>query len=104
MRHSAPAQHAHRGEPQDVQIEPQRFALQVLDVELHFARNGEVVPAMRLSPARQSWHQLVHTVSSAERNQVVLVIESGTWTDEAHIAYQDAPKLRQFIQARRPNE
>jgi hypothetical protein len=41
----------------------------------------------------------MHAATRAQSDQIILIIEGRTWADKAHVAHQDAPELRQFIEA-----
>src|SRR5512138_1281637 len=40
----------------------------------------------------------------SQLDEIILIEQGRAWTDEAHVAFEDAQKLRQLIQTRAPKE
>ncbi len=73
--------------------------MQVGRIEADFVGDGEFVAAVDLRPTSEAWDELVYALAGAQGDQIVLVEEGGARADEAHIAFEYAPELRQFIEA-----
>src|SRR6516225_5413690 len=93
-------QHAPEGLPEDAQIEDEASALEVFGIETHFLGNRQFVAPVDLRPTGNARPQPLHAVLGAQRDQVVLVEKRWTRADETHVATQNAPKLRKFVEAR----
>ena len=65
-------------------------------IEFEFLLPGNGVAAMALRPARDSGTYFVATrlLLAVQRE---ILHEQRTWADEAHVAAEDVPKLRQFV-------
>lgn len=98
MRDADAAQDDEEGSPDDVEVEAQRLAGEVLGVHADFFGNAEVVAAVDLGPAGEAGGQFVDTVLGAQLDQVVLVEERGAWADDAHVAFEDAPELGELVE------
>ncbi len=81
------------------EIQEERVILQVVFVEFHLLGNSEFVAPIDLRPAGQAGSQHMNSPLSAEFDQVVLVEEGGTRTDNAHVALQNADQLGKFVNA-----
>ena len=93
MRHPIPSQHFHQRQPQNANVKPQRLPVQILHVQLDFVRNRQLITPIHLRPAGQARHQRMHTLLSAQFNQVVLIEQGRAWPHKAHVAYQNARQM-----------
>ncbi|EGE59233.1 hypothetical protein RHECNPAF_2330045 [Rhizobium etli CNPAF512] len=84
---------------QDAHIEADRAPVKIFDVEFHFLRNRQFVAAVDLSPPRQSRQEFVDAVGRPQFDQIILIVERWPRPDETHPAPQNAPELRQFVEA-----
>lgn len=88
----------HEGSAQDVKVEAERLAAQILLVELHLSRNRQVVAAVDLGPASESGEQDMNSAFGAQSDEILLIKESGTGPDEAHVSPENAEQLWQFVE------
>jgi len=89
MRHAIAPYHAPGGEPQDLQVKPERLAAKVLLVEFDLARFRDVIAAVDLCPARDAWAECIDPSGLAGSDQFVLVEQGRAGADQAHIALED---------------
>ena len=99
MRDTFTPDHFDKGQKDDPQIQQKGSLPQVPFVKLDLDRDRQFIPAVDLCPAGQAGREMVDPFFGPQGNQVILIKESRTRTDNAHIAGQDAPQLWQFIQA-----
>ncbi len=98
-----PAEERQRGAQQDLEIQARRAVLDVPDVELDAVGPWERRATVDLRPARQPRTEV-------EPTTLVLVVlldlvaQRGTWPDDAHVAAQDVPELRQLVDRRSPED
>ena len=99
MRHPIPPQHLDEGQPQNANVKLQGLALQIDHIQLDLFRNRQLVAAIDLRPTGQAWHQGVHALLYAQSNQVLLIEQHWARAHKAHVPRQNAPQLRQLVQA-----
>ena len=99
MRHAILRRNFKGGAPQDLQVKPERAPPQIFLVESHLLWNGKFIAAIDLRPTGQAWHQVAHAARGAQFNKVRLIKQRGARANETHIAFENAPKLRNFIKA-----
>ena len=87
------------GAAQDLQVKPQRAPLQIFRVKAHLLWNGQLIAAIDLRPTCQAWHQVAHAARGAQFNKVRLIKQRGARANETHVAFENAPQLRNFIKA-----
>ena len=74
--------------------------LKIFDVKFHFFRDGQFIAAIDLRPAREARNKFMDASCRSQRNEVILIEQRRAGADETHVAFQNAPELRQLIQAR----
>ena len=87
-------------QPNDFHVKPKGTLFQVLSIKFNLDRNRQIVAPIDLSPAGESGHQRIDARLRAQSNQVVLIKERRPWTYKAHIPFENAVELRQFIKTR----
>src|SRR4051812_34067014 len=85
-----------RGQREDLQVEPRGAVLDVPEVELDALLPREGGTAVHLRPAGQA-RLHVEAVALALVVAVDLVAERRSRADEAHLAAEDVPELRQLV-------
>ena len=73
--------------------------LHIPAVQLCLFGDLQLIAAVDLGPAGQAGAHIVGPVFVALRQQIVLVPQRGTRTDDRHIPHKDAPQLGQLVQA-----
>ncbi|HWQ52174.1 MAG TPA: hypothetical protein VN442_00725 [Bryobacteraceae bacterium] len=77
--------------------------IDVPNVQRQPFRGWHFVPAMDLRPPRNPWANIVAPMLlSSVKRQVLFEQRAGA--DQAHLAKQDVPQLREFVQACPPKE
>ncbi len=99
VRHTITLNHFKEGDPQNLDIEPKALTHQVFSIKRHLLRNRQLVPTIDLCPAGQARHQGVHPLLCAQCNQVLLIEQRWARAYKAHVPRQNAPQLRQLVQA-----
>ena len=66
--------------------------------------NLKFIATVDLRPAGEAWADVVRAVFVAFFNQVRLVPEGWARPDDAHLADEDVENLREFVEARLPQE
>ena len=99
MRNPIPAHHLKKGQQDNFHIHQKRLSGHIFQIQLDLFWNGQLVPSIDLCPSRQAWQQTLHTGFRAQCNQVILIEQRRSRTDKTHIPFDDAPQLRQLIQA-----
>ena len=67
-------------------------------IQADFLGDGQIIAAIHLSPSGDSRYELVNAGLSSERDEIVLVEESGPRSDQAQVAAQYRKQLRQFVE------
>src|SRR5258707_4625370 len=96
--------HGPDGARQDPQIQPQRPVVDVLQVHAHpFIEIADAISPADLPQTRNAW---THAELSLVPQLVPLelVRKRGARSNEAHVALEHAPQLRQLVQAVLPEE
>ena len=78
--------------------------MDIFAVKFRFDRNFQFVATIDLRPAGQTWADVVGAVFVALFDQIRLVPQGGSRSDDTHLADEDVEDLRQFIEARLPQE
>lgn len=104
MRDADAAQDDEEGAPDDVKVEAQGLAGEVLGVHADLLGDTEVVTAVDLGPAGEAGGKFVDAVLGAQFNQVVLVEQRRARADNAHVAFEDAPELGELVEGRATEE
>ena len=78
--------------------------VQVEGIQVDLGRHGQLISSVDLRPARDPGRDPVNAPAGPQLDQVVLVEERGPRADKAHIPFEDADRLRQFIDTERPFE
>lgn len=99
VRDSIPRRHLDHCLPQDREVESQGTTVEILLVEPHLFGTRKVVSTVDLCPAGQSRHQRVHAARGAQCDEVVLIEQGGSGTNETHLTTKNAPELRDFVEA-----
>ena len=73
--------------------------LQIMLVVADFHRDGQVVAAVDLGPARQARDKSMDAVLRTELDEIRLIIKRRPRAHEAQITLQDAIKLRHLVEA-----
>ena len=74
--------------------------LKIFDVKFHFFRDWQFITAIDLRPAREARNKFMDASCRSQRNEVILIEQRRAGADETHVAFQNAPELRQLVQAR----
>ena len=85
-------------------IEEETEILDIFTVKFRFDRNFQFVATIDLCPASEARANVVRTVFVALFNQIRLIPQGGSRPDDAHLADEDVEDLRQFVEARLPQE
>lgn len=94
-----PFQAADHGQPEDFQIEAKTPFFEILLVESHLDRDGQIVTAVHLRPPGDSGLEPVNALLSPQGDEIVLVEQCGSRPDKAHVACQHAVQLGNLVQA-----
>ena len=73
--------------------------MEVIIVIFDLYGDGEYVPAVHLRPAGDTGDKHMDALFCSQLYQVILVVQRRPRTDKAHVAFQDAPQLRELIEA-----
>jgi len=92
-------QNPYKRQPQNPHIKSKRSPLEVLCVQSDLVGYRQIVPAVNLRPTRKAWYQFVNTRVSTQRDKFILIEKGWARTDKTHITFEDAPQLRQFVEA-----
>ncbi len=98
MGNAGAAQDDEEGAPDDVEVEAQGLAGEVLGVHADLFGDAEVVTAVDLGPAGEAGGEFVDAVLGAQFDEVVLVEERGAGADDAHVTLKDAPELGELVE------
>src|SRR5690349_17620777 len=91
--------HGPRRSHQDLEVEPQGPVVDVFEVHLHpVVEARDLIAAAQLPQTRDAGTD-AQLALVPETVAVELVRERGTRSDERHVAFQHAPKLRELIEA-----
>src|ERR687886_482476 len=82
---------------QDLHVDPRRSVLDVPEVELDSLVPRQLRAAVHLRPAGEAGLD-VEAAALARRVLLHLVAERGPRADQAHVAADDVPELRQLVQ------
>ena len=95
--------HGRQRQPDDLQVAGERVVVHVLDVILHRLVVGEVGAAVDLGEAGDAG---LHVVAAVVLGRVLLhqLRDLRPRADDAHVALQHVPEVRQLVQARRAQE
>ena len=85
-------------------VEKETQILDIFAVKFRFDRNFQFVTTVDLRPTSEARADVVGAVFVALFNQIRLVPEGGSWSNDAHLADEDVENLRQFVEARLPQE
>ena len=85
-------------------VEKETQILDIFAIKFRFDRNFQFVATIDLRPAGEARADVVGAVFVALFNQIRLVPEGGSRPDDAHLADEDVENLRQFVEARLPQE
>ena len=80
-------------------VETERHFFDVFAVQFRFYGDFEFVAPVDLRPARKPGLHVICAVFIAFRNQIVLIPERGTRSDNRHLPREDIKNLRQFVKA-----
>ena len=86
------------------QVKSKGSMLEIMFIKTDFYRNRQVVPAVYLRPAGDTRYEQVNALLSSHFYEVVLVKKCRSGADKAHVTLQDAEQLRQFVQAKSPQD
>src|SRR5947209_17947633 len=99
MRSGAcPRDHGPRRSHEDLEIEPQRPVVDVFEVHLHPVVEARDLIASAHLPEARDPRTDAQLPLVPEAVAIELVRERGTRTDERHVAFQHAPKLRELVE------
>src|SRR5262245_40469022 len=98
-----PGEQRQRRADEDLEVEPGRAMVDVPDVELDPLLPWQRRPTVHLRPARQARPHL-EAAPLALRVRVHLVAESRAGADQAHLAAEHIPELRQLVERRPPEQ
>lgn len=95
---SVAAKDAEDGECEDFEVEREAAMVDVPDVEFEFLFPGECVASVDLGPAGESWFHFVaaHLLLGIARE---VFGKERARSDDAHVAFEDVPELREFVEA-----
>ena len=99
VRHAILRRNFKGGAPQDLQVKPERAPSQIFRVKAYLLWNGQFIAAIDLRPTGQTWHQVAHAARGAQFNEVCLIKQRGSRANETHVAFENAPQLRNLIKA-----
>lgn len=99
MLDASSAGYFYDGHGKNAQIEKKAPPFEVFGIQRDFVRNRQFIPAVYLRPAREPRWKRMYIPFRACGDQIILVEKRRARPDEAHIPLQDAPNLREFIQA-----
>lgn len=74
----------------NLEIEFQRSPLQILVIELHLDRDWQFIAAVYLGPSGEPRYQQVNPSFGSERYEIILIKQSGAWSNETHVARKNA--------------
>lgn len=87
----------YEGQIQDLHIQSERFVLYIPDIQFKFLFPSDRGASVNLRPACDAGHNIVtHALFSIVQFEILR--KQRSWSYEAHIAFQNIPKLRDFVQ------
>ena len=102
--HAVALEHANERTEEAFAIKKETLTLYIFAVEGCLHGDFEFVTAVDLSPTGKAYGYIVCAILVAFGNQVVLVPQSRTRTDNAHGPLENVEHLREFIEARLAEE
>lgn len=97
-------QHGSKGTEEALDIEPEAELFHILPVQPCLHRQGQLVSAVDLRPARQPGLYVVGTVLGSQGIQVILIPQSRPRANDAHVSQEDVENLGQLIQTGFPQK
>ena len=91
--------HLSHSHTHDLEIKLTGPALQVFVVKLHFDWNRELIASVNLGPAGKPGYKHMNTALRTQGDQIFLIEQGRTRSNEAQVSYKDAEQLRQLIEA-----
>src|SRR5690348_16395492 len=98
VRVAAPEHDSRRARKQP-EVEAERPAANIGDVEVERLAEARVVPCFDLPQAREACGHL-EALKVVREEEIDLVRQAGPWADERHVAAEDVQQLRQLVEAR----
>ena len=86
----------------DLQVEPERPFVHVLQVEAHPLLEGNRAAAIYLPEAGDARADAEAAALPILAEAVVIALRQRAWADETHLALQNVNELRQFVDAGAP--
>lgn len=99
MGNSVAPDHFQGRQENDPEIEKKRALAQIVFVQGNLLWDRQFVAAVDLCPAGQTRQQSVDAALYAQGYEVVLIEKGRARADDAHLPFEDAPELRQFVEA-----
>src|SRR5688572_7458963 len=104
LRRAVSAQYRGNGPDQDAGVERQRPGVDVLDIELDPAFEGDVAPALHLPQTRDARPHAEPAHVRGIGDPLDVTPRQRARSDQRHVATQDVPELRQLVERRPPQE
>ncbi len=102
--HAVALEHTDKRAKETLAIKQEALALYVFAVEGCLHGDFEFISAVNLRPTGQAHRYIVCAVLVSFFNQVILVPQRRTRTDDAHGPFENVEHLREFIEARLAEE
>src|ERR1039458_1501716 len=104
MMHALLVQHLTQSPTNNRNIEPERPPLQVFKIELNLVGDRQFIAAVHLRPTGQSRYKKMNAPLSSKRDEIILIEQRRARSNKTQVTHQDAPQLRQFVEARAAKE
>lgn len=96
--------HAEDGEKEALNVKEKAELFDILAVKARLVHDLELIASVDLRPAGEPGLDVVSAVFIALFDQVILVPKGRARTDDAHLADENIPDLRQLVQAGHPEK